>query len=172
MPNTPAIAYETIDDLDFVGSVYRYPGRAGQAVRQLKYHRCTQLADFMAECIRNAIDTEGLEYDLAVPIPIHWLRLVSRGFNQADLLSRGVERRSTALRRVRSTKPQAGLSTSDRLRNLEGAFEVVSEVSGKSILLIDDVVTSGQTARECAKVLRNAGAREVGVLAFSGDVYQ
>jgi len=167
--NTPAIVYQSDAELDFVGSVFRYHGRAGQAVRQLKYHRRTGLANYMAECIGKVIEDEGLEFDTAVPIPIHWFRLASRGFNQADLISSNLDNFTHALRRVRATRPQAGLSTPERLKNLDGAFEVIAEVTGKTVLLIDDVVTSGQTARECAKALRLAGAREVGIVAFAGD---
>jgi len=167
----PAIAYNNAEELAFQGSVYRYPGRAGQAVRLLKYERRTGLAEFMAKSVRDTAEAEVLEYDIAIPIPIHWLRLVSRGFNQADLLASSLPKREFGLRRVRATKPQAGLNTAERLTNLDGAFEVVTDVKGKVILLIDDVVTSGQTAKECAKALRAAGASEVGILAFCGDVY-
>ncbi len=125
----------------------------------------------MALSIQEAASEVGIDYDLAVPIPIHWFRLVSRGFNQADLLAAKLDHRCLALRRVRATKPQAGLTTSERLKNLADAFEVIVDVKGKSILLIDDVVTSGQTARECAKALRAAGANEVGILAFCGENY-
>ncbi len=168
-PNLPAVTYASDGDLDFTGSLFRYPGRAGQAVRMLKYHGRTGLARFMAERIYDAVEGEGVEFDLAVPIPIHWFRLASRGFNQADLLASNLPKKTFALRRTRPTKPLAGLSPVERLRNLDGAFEVVGNVEGKIVMLIDDVVTSGQTARECAKVLRRAGAREVGILAFCGD---
>jgi ComF family protein len=170
-PSDPVVIYTAVDELEFQGSVFRYPGRAGQAVRRLKYDRRTGLAPFMAEAIRTSIESEGIEFDLAIPIPIHWFREVSRGFNQADLLAKGLPNRAMGLRRTRATRPQAGLDTSERLKNLDGAFEVIVEVKGKSILLIDDVFTSGQTARECAKVLRNAGAHEIGIFAFCGDIY-
>jgi len=171
-PSDPVIAYNSGAELDFQGSAYRYPGRAGQAVRLLKYRRRTGLATFMAESVLSTIHEQGLEYDYAVPIPIHWFRLASRGFNQAELISSKLTNRRHVLRRVRATKPQAGLNTSERLKNLEGAFEVIADVRDKTIVLIDDVVTSGQTARECAKALREAGAREVGIIAFCGDIYE
>lgn len=168
-PQDQVVTYFTDNDLSFQGCLFRYPGRAGQAVRLLKYHRRTALACFMSDRICAAVEDQGIEYDLAVPIPIHWFRLAGRGFNQADLIASRLPNRSPALRRVRATRPQAGLSTSERLKNLDGAFEVIADVKGKTILLVDDVVTSGQTARECAKVLRLAGAGEVGILAFCGD---
>ncbi|MDR3687932.1 MAG: ComF family protein [Fimbriimonas sp.] len=165
----PVFSYWKDGPVDFRATIYRYPGRAGQAVRRLKYNRATSLAPFMAYAIAGAIVDEGLEFDLAAPIPIHWTRLASRGFNQADVLAERLPNRAACLRRSRATRPQAGLSTDERLKNLEGAFEVIRDVEGKRILLIDDVVTSGKTARECAKVLKLRGALEVGVMAFCGD---
>lgn len=167
----PVVTYHSEGEIAFQGTVFRYPGRAGQAVRRLKYDRRTGLAAFMAQSIADALEVEGINYDIAMPIPIHWFRLVGRGFNQADLLSEPLSNRQTGLRRIRPTQPQAGLDTAARLKNLDGAFEVTANVRGKTVLLIDDVVTSGQTARECAKALRAAKAAEVGVFAFCGDNY-
>jgi ComF family protein len=166
----PSISYHGDDVLDFQASAYRYPGRAGQAVRHLKYNRRTGLAAFMADSVLSVADQEGFDCDHTVPIPIHWFRLATRGFNQAELIASRFPNRLFALRRIRPTKPQAGLTTSERLKNLDGAFEAVTDVKDKTILLIDDVVTSGQTARECAKALRQAGAKQVGILAFCGDI--
>jgi len=168
-PHMPAITYLVGEDLDFHGSAYRYQGRAGHAVRRLKYERRTGLAEFMGEAVAAAAEREGLEYDLAVPVPIHWLRLVARGFNQAELIAARLPNRVMALRRSRPTRPQAGLSTGDRLKNLDGAFEVIADVRDKTIVLVDDVVTSGQTAKACAQALRGAGAQAVGILAFCGE---
>ncbi len=168
-PVNPVFQYQQDDQLDYRGCIYRYPGRPGQAVRCLKYRRDTSIAPFMAAAIGQAIQNELLDYDLAIPVPIHWLRLVSRGFNQSDLLATQIPNCVMALRRTRATRPQAGLSTADRFKNLEGAFEVVMNVERKRILLIDDVITSGRTANECAKALKARGALEVGILAFCGD---
>jgi len=165
----PTFTYQPDSDLDYRGCLFRYPGRAGQAVRSLKYRWSTSLAAFMSDELASAISAEGLEYDMAVPVPIHWFRLTWRGFNQAELLGMKVPGLEQCLRRTRPTRPQAGLTTAERLTNLEGAFEVVRDVSGMRILLIDDVVTSGRTAKECAKALKSAGALEVGILAFCGE---
>ena len=166
----PSIEVHFDSPLAFTGSVYRYTGRPGQAVRLLKYARRTSLADFMSRSIREAIETAGIESDLVVPVPIHWTRLMARGFNQAELISGLLPFQPHVLRRTRATQSQAGLNSSERLKNLTGAFQVLESVKGRSVLLIDDVVTSGQTFGECAKVLREAGATEVGGFAFCGDV--
>jgi ComF family protein len=150
-------------------SLFPYTGRPAQAVRRLKYSRCTSLAGFMADEVAEAVSRFGLDPDLVVPVPIHWSRRCMRGFNQADLLCEGLDSVPQALRRVRRTRPQVGLTDAERRTNLVGAFRATAIVKGQRVLLIDDVLTSGQTARECARALFGAGATEVGVLAFCGE---
>jgi ComF family protein len=109
--------------------------------------------------------------DVIVPVPLHWTRLFGRGFNQSRLLCQGLPPslvRPAVLRRVRATKPQSSLSAEERLLTLNGAFRAQEAMAGKDVLLVDDVVTSGTTANECAKVLRAAGAKSVSLLAFAG----
>lgn len=166
--NDPFATYFDHGLLDFHAAIYRYEGRAAQAVRRLKYSRCTSLAAFMADEIAEAAERLP-DYDLVVPVPIHWSRRHRRGFNQAELLAERLSPTPKALIRVRSTRPQAGLPREQREKNIQGAFRAATVVSGKRVLLIDDVLTSGHTARECAKALRAAGAAEVGILAYCGS---
>jgi len=110
-------------------------------------------------------------FDAIVPVPLYWRRRLVRGFNQADLLSRGLAKRTgipvlRALRRVHRTATQAGLSNSARRRNVSGAFEARS-VAGLRILLIDDVMTTGSTGASCAMALKRAGARRVALLTIA-----
>jgi ComF family protein len=161
-----------VDDrkvLAYRATLFRYEGRAGQAVRALKYGRSTSLIDAMAGEVRAAVSDLGFGVDAVIPVPIHWSRRCTRGFNQSELLCEGTETRPELLARVRRTRPQAGLTRDERERNLHGAFRASPRVSGLRVLLVDDVLTSGHTARECAKVLREAGAAEVGILAFCGE---
>jgi ComF family protein len=123
----------------------------------------------MSQEIAKAANELRFDFDVALPVPIHWSRLCQRGFNQAEILASRLPMDATLLRRIRATRPQVGLNREQRTKNLAGAFRAGSGASGKKVLLIDDVVTSGQTARECAKVLLEAGAVEVGILAFCGD---
>lgn len=165
---------QAIDEgpLRLTATLFAYSGRAGQAVRRLKYSRATALAGPMAAMMKEGVDRLGLmHYDLAVPIPIHWSRRCVRGFNQSELLSESLPRvHRDAVTRVKRTKPQVRLSKEGRMHNLVGAFRARREVvEGRSILLIDDVLTSGHTARECARALVDAGAREVIALAFAGE---
>ena len=107
-----------------------------------------------------------------MPVPLHRLRLRHRGFNQAALLARRlgstlrISVDCSSLTRPRWTEPQTGLNRRQRADNVKGAFNVSSpeKVQGKSILLLDDVLTTGETVNQCVRVLKKAGARQVVVL--------
>jgi ComF family protein len=121
--------------------------------------------------------------DLVLPVPLHTKRMRSRGFNQAWLLVRdwpervrkasggdsGIRVQHGLLVRHRPTAPQTGFGKGDRAANLKGAFSVTDprSITRKRILLVDDVVTTGATANECARVLLAAGAGQVEVLAVA-----
>ncbi|MEM7663368.1 MAG: ComF family protein [Pseudomonadota bacterium] len=115
--------------------------------------------------------------DLIVPVPLHYRRLISRGYNQAGWLAAALGRRTgkpvrhSVLKRTRTTPSQAGRSARDRYRNVRGAFAVRprhhKSTSGKRILLIDDVLTTGATAAAAARALNKAGAADVSVLVLA-----
>ena len=115
-----------------------------------------------------------------MPVPLYYWRLWSRRFNQSAALAHEVGRLAHvpvdcfALKRVRRTTSQVGLSPDQRRRNVAGAFKVpnsqASAVKGKSIVLIDDVITTGATVEACARALRRAGALRVDVLALARAV--
>jgi len=108
--------------------------------------------------------------DMLIPVPLHNLRLISRGFNQAYELATYAGRvfdlpvHANALRRQRNTRAQSGLSRKQRRRNLQGAFFWHGSLKpGRHVALIDDVMTTGATVTECARVLKKAGAERVDV---------
>ncbi len=156
-----------LKDLDAVRSVHPYTGRAAQAVRRLKYERvlthATTMADELAARIAPVVET----FDVVAPVPIHWSRKCLRGFNQAEVLAEGLSRvRQDVLVRTRRTRQQVGLTPEQRLRNLRDAFALAAPVQGLTVLLVDDVVTSGGTARECARALRSGGAARIELLTY------
>lgn len=111
-----------------------------------------------------------------VPVPLHPARLRQRGYNQALELARplartlGLPLRHQLLRRIRKTPPQTTLTRRARLRGIRGAFAADSDVSGLSILLVDDVITTGATVAEAGRTLLRAGAASVAVLAVARAV--
>lgn len=122
---------------------------------------------------------EGQTVDLVLPVPLHPRRLRRRGFNQSELLLREWQRHSHpsagppvafgVLERAKTAVPQAGLGRRERESNIRGVFVVrrPEQVDGRHILLVDDVITTGATAGECARVLRTSGAARVDVLALA-----
>jgi ComF family protein len=117
------------------------------------------------------------EADVLVPVPLHWRRGWSRRYNQSGALARvisqqtGVKLASEALRRIRATEQQIGLSRAQRASNVQGAFKVaadrMADIQGRRIILIDDVLTSGATTDACARALLRAKAAQVDVLVFA-----
>jgi ComF family protein len=109
-------------------------------------------------------------FDVVLPVPLHRSRQRRRGFNQAEELLRYLDwpRAEGTLRRVRKTSSQVGRGVGDRRRNVSGAFEYDGpRLDGVRVALLDDVVTTGATAIECARVLHDAGARSIVAFAFA-----
>lgn len=156
-------------------AVFLYEEPLKKVVHRFKYQGKTACLPSFARLARNLpYLVEMEEADLIVPVPLHPTRLKERGFNQALLLARAFfpkDRRITTdlLIRARPTAPQTGFSGAARRTNLKNAFAVVKpdRLSGKKILLVDDVFTTGTTVNECARVLKKAGAAEVMVLTLA-----
>ena len=147
-----------------------YAGPLRTLVHLFKYHAMRPLAAPLGAYLLRSLPRDQA-FDLLVPVPLHWLRRWKRGFNQSELLGRVVSRSTGipvcgALRRVRSTAVQAGLSNTARRRNVSQAFRChrPEKVRGKRILLVDDVMTTGSTATACARALKRAGAARVVLL--------
>ncbi len=155
----------------------RYDDVARTLVHALKYQDRTDLAPAMGRWMARAGHELLEEADMLIPVPLHWRRGWSRRYNQSGALARVIERQtgvkviSEALRRVRPTQQQIGLSRSQRASNVQGAFKVAdtrqSEIQGRRVVLIDDVLTSGATADACARALLRAKAASVDVLVFA-----
>src|SRR5580700_2112027 len=146
-------------------------------VHALKYGDRLDLAPMMGRWLSQAGRELLAEADALVPVPLHWRRHWVRRFNQSAILAAAVSKASgvpiaaRALKRVKFTAPQVGLSRTQRAANIQGAFRVPrggkAEVVGRRLILVDDVLTSGATVEGCAKALLRAGARNVDVLVFA-----
>jgi ComF family protein len=146
-------------------------------VHRLKYYDRLEIARPVGRWMARAGAELLEEADVLAPVPMHPLRLVKRRHNQAAVLAKAISRETgvpaamRALERVKQTPPQVGLSRAQRAANLQGAFRVGEDgkfaILDRSVLLIDDVLTSGATANACARALLRAGAKRVDVLTFA-----
>lgn len=124
------------------------------------------MGKFLLKC-----DISGIDAVIPVPLSIKGLR--SRGFNQSLLLSKYLSDKikvplmPDGIRKIKDTPPQIGLSAKERISNLKGAFMTDKKFKGKRLLLVDDVMTTGATVRECSKQLMKAEAKEVVVLTLA-----
>ncbi len=179
-PGPGILSMEAIADPPAYGrarAAVRYEDVARDLVHRLKYGDRLDLATSMGQWMARAGEALLADADALVPVPLHWRRLWGRRFNQAAALARVVASDSEvplltgALRRVRATPQQVGLSRSARAVNVQGAFAVTQAgkiaIYGKRLILVDDVLTSGATVDACARVLLRSGARNVDVLVFA-----
>jgi ComF family protein len=154
-----------------------YEGPFREAIHRWKYEEKSFLTSFFGEKLtegfRRYWDPDSI--DLLIPVPLHPKRLRGRGFNQALLLVKELSRRTRIpyskrlLRKRIPTPPQVNLSGKEREKGVRGSFQIQreEEIGGKSILLVDDVYTTGATVNECSKVLLKAGAERVDVLTLA-----
>jgi ComF family protein len=175
------ILLESIHRLKFAGDLVQAPALAALLVRALRSIEAGTAREGLA-----AIDPSPLHLaidhrpgpDLLIPVPLHPRRLRERGFNQAHVIAAEALRagilaprtrlETRALCRPRDTPPQTRLSRAERLRNLRGAFEARADrVKGRTVLLVDDVMTTGATIEACARALRRAGASRVDAVAVA-----
>jgi ComF family protein len=158
-------------------AVTRYDGQARELVQRLKFGDRLDVALVLGSLMARAGAELLADADLLVPVPLHRRRLWRRRFNQSAELAGVVAERSgkplgvDALKRVKASPPQVGLTRDERRHNLQGAFRVgqgdVPEIAGRHILLIDDVLTTGSTGNAAARALLKAGASGVDLLVFA-----
>jgi ComF family protein len=140
-------------------------------IHEFKYGRQIHLRHLVARWLQAALDDErirGSRFDIIVPVPLHAARQRERGFNQASLLATLLSAQTSipsrpVLERIRYTTTQTALDRSERMENLHNAFRLRKNVDVRSlrVLLIDDVLTTGSTLSECARILKRAGALSV-----------
>jgi ComF family protein len=148
-------------------AIGEYDGSLRAIVHALKYGKRRSIARRLGAAMRQHADDLFDGVDLAVPVPLHGRRRRARGFNQAEEIARHLGVRwADALRRTRPTPSQTDLPAARRHANVRGAFALRrrQHVAGLCVLLVDDVSTTGATLEACARVLRDAGAREVRAL--------
>jgi len=156
---------------DAAVAAYRGRGIVRQMIHEFKYGRQIHLRHLVARWLHAALDDErlcGRRFDVIVPVPLHPARQRERGFNQASVLAELLSAQTSipakpVLERIRYTTTQTALDRSERMENLHNAFRLRknADVRGLRVLLVDDVLTTGSTLNECARLLKRAGALSV-----------
>ncbi len=154
---------------DFARSAVLFNDCAREIVHHLKYSDRVSLAKPIGRMLRELMNRELFTARVVIPVPLHRSRERERGFNQAELIAKELALPVDArlLRRRKKTPTQTGLSRSERARNLTAAFELRGIVAGKNVLIVDDVLTTGSTMNEIARVLKRGKAQRVEVLTFA-----
>ena len=155
--------------IDGIRSVYRFDGTVRRAVHDLKYRSIKSLSDPLAALMANYLQGNKVPGDTFIAVPLHSRRLRQRGYNQSALLAGKLSKLTAmpiceaGLLRVKDSLPQARtINVDERRKNVKSAFSCQgSELKGKSLILIDDVCTSGATLEACAVALKKAGAVSV-----------
>lgn len=146
-------------------AVFRYESPIDRLIQSLKYGHDLTVADALGQLM--AARSSAIVFDRMIPVPLHRRRLAERGFNQSWELGRAASRlhgcrmSHDLVQRARETTPQAGLKLKARRRNLRGAFEIAGRLDGETVLVVDDVMTSGATLDRLAEALKAAGAARV-----------
>jgi len=152
-------------------AVWEFNNAVREVIHEIKFFGKKSLTKFVGRELANLVtrDKDYLEADLIIPVPLHKTKLRERGFNQSLLLSQAIFKLSNipvnqkVLKRIRYTQPQSKLNTVERQQNVNDAFRVIesSDVKGKTVILVDDVLTTGSTMRACAESLESAGVTKI-----------
>ena len=155
-----------------LAAVLEYAFPVDAALKALKFRRRLDYVPAFAELLWRASKELSDDIDALLPVPLHWQRHATRGFNQAFELCRTLRARSAIpvlcnFHRARATSFQSGLDADARRRNIQHAFTLRGKVSAQHVLIIDDVITTGETCRQLAELVLAAGVEKVSVLAVA-----
>ena len=153
-------------------SILEYDDFSKQLVLAFKHGDRIELAPLLVKFLRQADPDIFENVDLIMPVPLHWTRRLKRKYNQSALLAKGLSQKTGIsyseryLKRIRRTESQGKKKRRDREKNVKNAFRVAhpDQIKGRSILLVDDVMTTGSTLNECARILRKKGVKDVKVI--------
>jgi ComF family protein len=162
---------------DYSYSLFRYDEEIIKLVHQLKFSEKISYARSIGELLLTTVIDELLPEqgrpECIIPVPLHNRRLRKRGYNQSTEISRVVAKKTgipidyDSVTRQRSTLTQTGLKAKERQKNIKGAFKVTTKPEAEHVLIVDDVITTGSTVNELAKVLKRQGMKRVGVLSIA-----
>lgn len=155
--------------------LYQYDGIIRNLILNYKFNQKSYLYQIFVKNLKNNKKACSFlkKYDIIIPVPISKKRLKERGYNQSSLVSNNLEIQydNKTLIKTRNIKPQSTLNKEDRIINVENVYIITNNknIKGKNILIFDDIYTTGSTVNECSKMLKQAGAKNVGVLTIAKD---
>lgn len=169
--------FEVSDNVEFLVPAFHYKRLYRKIFLDFKFNSCEAyghiLGMAMADVLKNRDDFS--EYSYIVPVPVSKERFMERGYNQSEILAEYISGVFNipiynALRRKRHSAPQSTVKNSRRAENVKDAYETIADVTGKNVVLIDDICTTGSTVSECAKTLQKSGAGKVCVISGAYNV--
>ena len=159
------------DQLLFVNEYKTY---IGELILNFKYGKDKLLAHFLGKMLYDRIKSKYDDIEVIIPVPMHWIKKLKRGFNQADLIGLELSQymkvplETSLLKRSRKGENQAGQSRTTRYKGVKELYYIKKPLHYKSVLLVDDVVTTASTLSECARLLKNAGCEKVYCATIAG----
>jgi ComF family protein len=155
--------------------LFKFDQDSKKLIHALKYNDQTHLAKIFAKLQYNIYREDIAKYDLIIPVPMHWLKRMLRMYNQASLLGNELSKitnipiNNDILLKTRWTKAQSTLKKNARQKNLQGSFKIMKPelLKGRKVILVDDVLTTGATVKECSKILKKNGVSEIMVLTIA-----
>lgn len=172
-----AVSEHHLRAVDSCRTLYEYEGSLKRMIHDMKFRKVSRYGQHLNWLLSYGSRNRSFDnIHFVMPVPLHSERLSERGFNQTELifknwaLARGFEWLA-GLTRVRKTRPQWELTLADRKDNIKGAFRVScpERITGRNVLLVDDIFTTGLTLDECAKTLKKAGAKQVHCLTLASN---
>ncbi|MBA4388596.1 MAG: hypothetical protein C0404_11480 [Verrucomicrobia bacterium] len=174
---TCSVCTDSKPHFDLARSAARHRGSIRKALHSFKYGQMTCLTDDFSQLMVACVNTHyaGFDFDAVTCVPLYPKKERERSYNQARLLARGIAGMAgirfvpNCLARIRDTPSQTDRTARQRQQNVRGAFTALNErwIEGRKILLVDDVMTTGATVNECARVLKKAGAFKVCVVTLA-----
>ena len=161
--------------------LFEYKGIIREKILQYKFGNKAYLANFFFEFFVKNEKVCGFlkKYDIIIPVPMSKKKIAKRGYNQSELIAKKIAKNNNTLKleknvliKVKNNKTQSTLNKIERMENVKNVYKIQNKqkIKQKKVLLFDDIYTTGATTTECIKVLKNAGAKEVGILTIAKDI--
>lgn len=171
----PASPYPGKDNINYIISAFEYTGNIRDMFLKYKFDSCRAYAPLFAMLMEDCLKSYDMwnDFDFIVPVPLHPKRFKERGYNQSELIASDISSiinvplRTDILSRIKYAEKQSLVHGYKKLHNVKNAFSCTEHIDGKSIILFDDICTTGLTLRACAKVLHDAGAKNICALTFA-----